>query len=159
MSKIKEELPCFIHYLLNELIIDDDIKGGRFCIKHYYNPELLELLHVESKEDRFQQLLTACLTQHLEADMNPDEAPSVVSWSGPAGELHALLRSYDPRETSDLLWAHNICGQMLLTLSKRPNPIVERGSEIRGLRMWSIKVSKAEFTPLAKNFLRRFERD
>lgn len=58
----RTELPHFASFLKN-VEIADDLKGDRFGVKHYFNPELQKIISVENPEADRLEYLASCLEE------------------------------------------------------------------------------------------------
>lgn len=109
---LRRELPAFIHYLVGEHKIRQELKKGRFGIREYYNPEIA--LSVE--ELSTEAALMSIITQELLHDQALSD-----EWEGTAGELAARLK--DPNssvrgEAEKIIRNSMVLGKILGTLER-----------------------------------------
>ena len=64
---IRQQLPGYLDYLLNEFVIPSELQDQRFGIKHYHDPEILASINEMSPEE---QLLEILLT-HYRVEEHP----------------------------------------------------------------------------------------
>jgi hypothetical protein len=127
-KKLMEELPAFLHYLIYTLEIPETLKCGRFGVKHYHNPELLDLMDAMTDELKLLELCDSVLwTDATETE-----------WSGTSSELEKELRE-EARDTCNrLLTFANACGTFLGHLAKKHPRRVVKLSPRNGINRWKL---------------------
>jgi hypothetical protein len=122
------ELPAFLYYLMNELVIPAELRCGRYGIKHYHNPELLELMDVTTDELKLLELCDSVLW----GDTRDTE------WYDTAAALERKLRETARDTTARLLTFTNACGSFLGQLAKKHPERVEKGKLLNGTQRWKL---------------------
>ena len=56
---IKAQLPCYLHYLLNEFVLPSSVTDQRFGVKYYHHPEILGAINEMSPEEQLLEIMTA----------------------------------------------------------------------------------------------------
>lgn len=83
-SALVDEMPHFLHWLLNEYETPNNYKGSRYGVKSYHNPEIAEKLNTNSPEHALLDLIDEVLWIGGER-----------KWTGTATELKdALVNNY-----------------------------------------------------------------
>ncbi len=77
---VRKELPGFCHYLLNWQI-PAELVGGRFGVKEFHHPQVIEILRRLSPEHRLLELITGCLFR----------SPGAGNWEGSLLEFEKEL--------------------------------------------------------------------
>ena len=88
-DKLKSEMPAFIHYVLNEHEISEnlsDVEEGRMGVRGYHNEEAMK--YVETYSQDGSRLLA--IIEFLR-----DVVPGEKMWVGSAGELVKVFNGYD----------------------------------------------------------------
>lgn len=80
---IRKELPAFCHYLLHWQI-PAELVGGRFGVKEFHHPQVIEILHSLSPEHTLLELIAACLFS----------SPAAENWEG-------TLQQFEEELTAD----------------------------------------------------------
>jgi hypothetical protein len=122
------ELPALLHFLLN-WTIPDEIKGGRFGIRHFHHPELVVALRELSQEEQLQSLIDQSLFGTGGGE--PMEMRSE--------ELAATLKS-DPNighEARQLLNFYRACGTYLARLAQSHSNRVQV-HRVKGVTYWKL---------------------
>ena len=81
-ERLEREMPSFVHWLLNDHDIDEDL-GGRFGIKAWHHPEILRVLDEMSPFMRLHQLIEQAILGKQ------------ACWSGTPTELEQELKRED----------------------------------------------------------------
>ena len=68
--KLDEQLPCFVHWLMNEFRIPAALKGGRFGMLGVQEPSLIREMQEDSDPGRFLELLDAARWVSMERELN-----------------------------------------------------------------------------------------
>lgn len=96
------ELPAFIWWLLNEYKMPKHVAGGRFCVRHWQHPQILERLQQFSPHVRIWQIIEqsgVVFKEYVGGGLDgPAEWKPRPEWKGTITQLHELLTS----ETSKL---------------------------------------------------------
>lgn len=110
-DKLISEVPAFLHWLLFDFTIPEDLVSDRFGITHFHHPELVTALHCTSNEAELLSLIDTYL--HLPL-------------TGTAAEIDKELRIYAGRQADKLLYFSNAAGTYLARLSKQPGSRVSK---------------------------------
>ncbi len=81
---VRKELPAFCHYLL-EWQIPSELVGGRFGVKEFHHPQIIEILRRLSPEHRLLELIAGCLFR----------SPVTEPWEGTLIEFEKELTASD----------------------------------------------------------------
>ena len=128
-ATIASELPAFVHFLLHQYEIPEELKSDRFGVAHYHHPELVEALDDLSPQLRLLALLDGVLFNTSAAG----------AWEGTADRLERELRdSPSGHEVGRLLTFNTACGVYLSRLRRRFPERVEQSRASQG-RRWIIK--------------------
>jgi len=87
---LEKELPCFLHWLLNDFEPGEELQG-RFGAREFHHPELLKELFTLSPEQAIMQQIDRALADHFSCAIND-------YWEGSAQALLNILSA----ETSPL---------------------------------------------------------
>ena len=68
--KLDEQLPCFVHWLMNKFRIPAALKGGRFGMLGVQEPSLIREMQEDSDPGRFLELLDAARWVSMERELN-----------------------------------------------------------------------------------------
>jgi hypothetical protein len=115
-QKLVEELPGFLHYIVDVFTISDDWRDNRHGVRAFHHPMLVEELGELSNEFTLLSLIDQA---------NIWEVQSSV-WEGTALELRTALMTHPKvgRDAAELLHWINACGQYLNDLAqKRPTRV------------------------------------
>jgi hypothetical protein len=121
-DRLDEELPAHIAKV-KRLEIPPDLQSGRYGVKTYLNPEIVQQLEDRNPEFR---LLEYADTYNMYGDQNP--------WVGTATEFErdlgdAMSASSTGRTAlSKLLYHHDICGRYLSRLAEKLPSRVKKGA-------------------------------
>ncbi len=129
-QKLLGELPMLLHYL-DSWQIPVALRCGRYGIKHYHDPELLDLLTETSPERH--------LLEMIYEELFPDD--NLEIWEGSASALEAVLcgeNSPCGAKARRLLTHTNSCGTYLGRLARKPESMVKRRTE-NGHTIWIIQ--------------------
>jgi hypothetical protein len=129
-SRFMRELPAFVHFLLNVHPITPALQHGRFGVKTYHAPEIVDLLSQFEPHLRLLEIIDSVL-------FKPDAAPH-APWRGTATELQKELvgSSYDTI-ARQLLNYSTACGQLLSKLAGMDKPRAKR-TRTKGNTTWTI---------------------
>ena len=111
-ATLRQELPAFIHWLMNEFVIPEALENDRCGIQHWHHPELLAAIRELSPHARLLSLIDKELFHARNLKL---------PWEGTADELeHTLTGSLSEvrQETAKLLCWNNACGTFLGRLTK-----------------------------------------
>ena len=104
-TRWRAELPRYLHWLLFEYKVPSEVSGGRFSVRHWQHPQILERLQQFSPHARMWQMIESA---HIVFnDYDPGDASRPASstprdqWNGTARELFDLLKSTRSRLTED----------------------------------------------------------
>lgn len=124
---ISDELPHFLHWLLNDFQLPADLWDRRFGMKHYHHPVLLAAINDMSPETQLQILIETYLFPQ-----------GVNEWTGTAEELRIALSNRDRDAVRQLLSWSNATGTYLGRLAER-DPQHYITSRNKRIRAWTIK--------------------
>jgi hypothetical protein len=111
-TKLSQELPAYIYYLLHEWIIQPGMVSQRYGVIHYQHPDILHELGELAPETRLLQLI----------DTEIFAIPQTDSWEGTSLQLEQKLTSYGSsvrRQAYALLDWQGACGTCLGRLKKQ----------------------------------------
>jgi hypothetical protein len=138
-KQLVSELPAFVHYLLREWEIPEDLKCSRYGVRHYHNPGLLGDMKINSPEDTLLEIIDLRLwTSRMEG-----ERPK--PFRGSATELQAKLEGSASGYASgyatvfrQLFHYNGACGSLLAKLERRlPQRFGKR--TLHGRSIWKIE--------------------
>ena len=135
LSRFRVELPAFVHFLISQFQIPEDMRIARFGVRHYHNPEIIELLKQFESRLTFKELLDATffkdgkepLTKLLAVDIQRQLE------NGPYGS-----------QTRQLLSHSSACGQYLGQLAKEEPARFEK-TRTNGRARWTLRASEELF--------------
>jgi hypothetical protein len=91
------ELPAYLWWLLFEYKMPSHVAGGRFCVRHWQHPQILERLQQFSPHVRIWQLIEGSgvvFREYIDGGGDgPAEWKDRPEWKGTVTQLHALLVS------------------------------------------------------------------
>jgi hypothetical protein len=136
-----------------------ELRGARYGVVTYQNPELLKEMNEIAPEYRLLELIDQCLfsgfgdseplTTQLSFVQKPPEEKK--TWQGTATELESLLRRplNDLRDqVNKLLYASNTCGNYLTRLAdKEPDRV--KASTVNGARRYTIFAPRSAGSPVS----------
>jgi hypothetical protein len=127
-KQLLSEMPAFVHWLLHDFTIPDDLKSERFGITHFHHPKLLAAIEALSPEIQMLDMVDAHLRNLL-----PDEFTSL--------DLEKLLRERVDRYLIDRVFTFGrACGTFLGKLARsHPDRVVDRRTSLA--RKWLINPS------------------
>lgn len=129
-ARFTRELPALIHYLLNVHRISPALQHGRFGVKTYHAPEIVELLQQFEPHLRLLEVIDAVLFM-------PDTPQ--VAWRGTSTELQKeLFDSAHGTSARQLLNYSTACGQYLAKLESGEKPRCKR-TQSKGRKTWTIE--------------------
>lgn len=79
-DQLARELPCFIHFLLNEFVIRDSMQG-RFGVRFWHHPDIVKELTVISPEQQILEFIERYFRKESQS-----------SWSGTPSDLRTTLK-------------------------------------------------------------------
>lgn len=137
-ATLRQELPAFIHWLMNEFVIPEALENDRCGIRHWHHPELLTAIRELSPHARLLSLIDKELfhARHMQRQ-----------WEGTADELeHELTggQSGVRQEAAKLLSWNNACGTFLGRLAKDMPTRIE-SARTPTVRKWVIHPPEADF--------------
>ena len=131
---LTEELPAFVHFLVNDFKIPEEWKESRFGVKAYHNPDILELIDGTSDEHKLLELIDG-------SDLWG--AIATEPWEGRAAELEERLIERYGVTARRLLAFNSACGQYLGLLKGKTNRITSR--ILNGNTLWKITPSPSPY--------------
>jgi len=116
------ELPAFVHWLLVEFRLPDDLVSQRFGLKHWHHPDILAGIDFLSPENR---LLGWIERTVLRQEQSYDGAPLPIGiWKGSATDLEVALKDPESglsyKERDKVPSANPTIGKYLTALMSRP---------------------------------------
>lgn len=141
-EKLKSEIPAFIHWLLNEFEIDEDLENRRFGIATWQHPDLRRELAELAPETR----LLSLIDEALFGEMGSCE------WQGTANELRRELlhRETTRKDAEKLLSWTNAPGAYLGRLATQLPARIEF-HRTATQRIWTIRRSDDAVTDYFPN--------
>lgn len=146
-NQIYSELPGFLHFLLN-LDIPAEAQGGRFGIKPYHHPDIIEILHGLQPETKLLQIMIEALCKTRQESRIHTYRSESITFDGEAVEgkandleshVRALLTSPSlSRDFNDLMSYSSAFGVLIERLSRKFPGAVQR---LPGRRGWRIDKS------------------
>lgn len=107
-----KEIPAYLH-MISKIKIPDDRKNGRFGVKSYHSPSLLEMLQ-GGDEDILKEIIDDVLFSG-----EPGFEDELSHWEGTATTLEALLiKSDHKRSAGQMLFSNQRIGQLLAVIAK-----------------------------------------
>lgn len=96
-ARLRAELPSYLWWLLNEYKMPSGVAGGRFCVRHWQHPQILERLQQFSPHVRMWQLIETSGVVFREYRAGDSQTPAEwvdrPEWKGSAVQLHQLITS------------------------------------------------------------------
>lgn len=147
-ATIAEELPFYIHWLMNEWQMPEEIRSTRYGVSHYHDHDLLGVLLDDTPSSELLDLVDAAVFTRDGVIRSLWELPSDSThsdiWKGSAIDLEKLLLSeYDnwtcsmEREAGKL-FKHNKCLRLLQRL-KEDSPLRVDPYRTKKARGWRIQ--------------------
>ncbi len=128
---LSNELPAWLWYLQHEFPLPGGLRDerGRYGVKTWHDPELLEVLHSLSPESKLLSLIDRA---------GLFGADGQDFWLGKASELEKTLRERFPREAEQLFHhGGHVCAHLLAALAKRCPKRIEKSDTYKE-RRWKI---------------------
>lgn len=153
------QLPAFMHFLLNEFEIPDEIRSGRFGVRHFHHPHLVAALEDFAPESRLIEMIDKLFEQGKfsigsenadlrNVELGEEEAfrrteqtepPRRMPWTGRASQFEEIVRSrFEKWDTERLFRYGNSAGMLLRSLSAKHPDRVEIDTIVRGNQKWTI---------------------
>jgi hypothetical protein len=131
-AAIASELPGYVHHLLSEHQIREELRDQRFGIKAYHHPSVLEALSATAPET---QLLQEIDKAELPYKLTKDG----WVWEGSSNDLQEILEAYAEfkgystrTRLASLIKHGNTCGTYLTRLAnKMPDRVTKRRGDTR----------------------------
>ena len=128
-ARFVAELPALTHFLLNVHRIAPALQHGRFGVKTYHSPEVVELLSQFEPHLQLLEIIDAVL-------FKPDMPPA--AWRGTATELQRdLFNSAHETSARKLLSYSSACGQLMAKLKSLENSRCD-STRAKGRTTWKI---------------------
>lgn len=136
-ATVEAEMPAFVHYLLNEHVINPALRNDRYGIKEYLNHELVEIINGTSPSAQLEFLIDGCWPQLAkegkELKLKSEEIQLELTRHPDLGRMASNLLNYP-----------KACGRYLNDLAdQNPNKFI-RPSEHARPRIWTIRWADAE---------------
>lgn len=90
-SAVQAELPAFLYWLVNEFKMPNEVSGGRFVVRHYHHPAIVNQLHEFSPHLRIWDLMIRSKKIFHVSNKQGGGYSVINEWIGPAAELERLL--------------------------------------------------------------------
>jgi hypothetical protein len=133
LEKVISEMPAFVHYLVHDYVIPEDIRESRWGVKAYQHPDVLIALDELAPETKLDSLVKAVLF-----GINQ---PYQTDFTGSSIELEQRLReSVFGSEARVLMQGVASCGKLLGRLAKK-HGTRDRYRKMRlldGIQQWQI---------------------
>ncbi|MCU0783199.1 MAG: hypothetical protein MUF81_03955 [Verrucomicrobia bacterium] len=128
-ARFMAELPAFVHFLLKVHSIAPELQHGRYGVKTYHAPEIVDLLSQFEPHLRLLEIIDAVL-------FKPDVPHT--AWRGTATELQKELTNSSYEVTArQLLCYSTACGQLLSKIAASDNARVKR-TRAKGVTTWTL---------------------
>jgi len=138
-----DELPAFVHYLINEHVIRDEWTNARFGIKSMHDKRVMDLME-PPKEDQLWELIIKHWRDLRSSMSNYEDGPGDI-YHGPARDIKDTLMQVasDRVHVEGLFYGGvNMCGNMLRDLKRKlndihPGTIIDTPPK-NGIKWWKI---------------------
>ena len=126
---VRKELPAFCYYLLHWQI-PVELVGGRFGVKEFHHPQVIEILRRLSPEHRLLELMASCLFQ----------SDAASSWEGSLLEFEKKLTdtSSPTQHEARKLFSFNTAAKTYLQRLRRRYPTLIQYRHGRHGGIWTI---------------------
>jgi len=146
-NRLVRELPAFIHFLQN-WTIPENKTDGRYGIKTYHNPEIVDVVSNAQPEERLLAMIDQVLFPVHLHEITPNSSPTFHkpvatpdNWDGTSEKLAGELTNNESivrHEASKLFNYSGACGTLLARLKKsHPHRVDSR--KVRGNTIWTIR--------------------
>lgn len=142
-ERISAELPAFGYFLCEEFEIPKHLHCGRFSVKTFHHPEVIEALENLEYENHLLELIDVAFEAEngLEATSQHRKPNGTVAkaWIGRSAALqHEITRFISAHEARMLFPRRGACGEALGKLAKLYPDRVMHGPKLHGNRKWII---------------------
>ena len=128
-KQLVREIPAFLHFLLHEWDIPDELADWRrYNVATFHHPYLAETLEGLSPEAGLLDLLDAAFENDFAADENIKLT---------ANDIEDRLRHHDPRRSDKLFTYRNSCGTYLGRLARK-HPDRIKANRTNTTRTWTL---------------------
>lgn len=145
-ATLRAELPAYLWWLLNEYKMPSHVVGGRFRVKAWQHPQILENLQQFSPHVRLWQLIVASravFEDYMPGDKDrPAEYVPRQEWKGKVADLHALLvgeksklSAHDRKSVPEPAWL----GQRLMSCKEHFGADVCDQKRTSSSRIWVLR--------------------
>lgn len=160
LSRFRDTLPAFVHYLLYEFIIPEELRDGRYGVKAYHAPNLMAELR---NDDHYVQLLEDLLCKYVVMGVAVPAGRLLIPesnipgkdcyfWIGSAKDFHQIV--YDLPESrgwrSEFSSSH-AAGMALKNMANSMKSTVVPHGLSRGIKRWKINFGDGKLTGLPEN--------
>jgi hypothetical protein len=130
MDSLTAGLPAFVAFL-QAWDIPDELKSGRYGVREYHHPELVQALNGLAPETKLAEIIDMVIFSATGQD---------TAWTGRASELERKLRKDETYggEVARLLSFTTACGSYLARLAKKKNTRVSSKHQAEG-NIWVIE--------------------
>lgn len=135
MEEIKNQLPAFIHYLLNEHVIRPEIADYRYGAKSWHDPELLSAINALSPEAELECMIETQFKEHMLQKKKIEHTAAEIQLQL---EQHPDLK----RRAEKLLYYNTACAVYLERLHQKYPERYIKPSPTKSQKIWAIDWSK-----------------
>ncbi len=143
MTVLDAELPHFVHHLLNQFEVPEELRCNRYGIRHFHHPELCQMMGALAPETKLLELID---TRLFGNDVVQTKKNGTPGWEGRASDLETVLcgpGSSVAHEARKLMTYQSACGQYLARLQLlHPHRISHK--TVRGFTIWEIEDPESE---------------
>lgn len=144
------ELPCFLHYLLNEHVIRQELRQHRTGIVSFHHPEILDSIKSLAPELELLEMMLDHFRKKL-VKVEPGDTGRIQVFKGKASKLQDELErneSLSKNRLRQLLKYSNSAGNFLATLSKTHPKVVKLGAVGRGTRSYEVHLGIEDYAEM-----------
>jgi 5S rRNA maturation endonuclease (ribonuclease M5) len=127
-EKINEEIPCYLHYLINQLKVPGEFADPRYPVFTYQNPEILALLETQSPEGELLDMLQDFYFSDNEKSVKKSTSEIMIDLS---------MDNRFQHRSEKLLSNSRVAGRLLNNLSKKYQNNFKFNHTMRGAT-WTI---------------------
>lgn len=144
------ELPCFLHYLLNEHVIRQELRQHRTGIVSFHHLEILDSIKSLAPELELLEMMLDHFRKKF-VKVAPGDTTRILVFKGKASKLQDELErneSLSKTRLRQLLKYSNSAGNYLATLSKTHPKVVKLGAVGRGTRSYEVHLGIEDYTEM-----------
>lgn len=153
-------LPAFVHYLINEFEIPEELKDSRYGIKAYHDKALLgEINGIDDHGELLRALCSLYKTTTLDdkgGKITTEEDPSNPKtyravWEGSSRQFQGIVNHLPVEEGWRNLFKHtNSAGMLLANLAREFPAQVTAAGTVNGYKRWRIDLGEPIILPKGK---------